>query len=107
MLAFGRGYASDCDVADTKTWTGIPADAFECLRSVSIATYGSVFEPVDSNTGTVTTTTPLGRVVLAFRFDPQDNRLTYEVREKPPMIPDFMIWDGMARIVARCRDGAV
>ena len=38
MLAFGRGYASDCDVADTKTWTGIPADAFECLRSVSIAT---------------------------------------------------------------------
>jgi hypothetical protein len=93
-------------VADTKTWTGITVGVFERLRSISTTTYGTVFEPVDSNTGTVTTTTPLGRVVLAFTFDLQGERLTYEVREKPPMIPDFMIWDGMARIVGRCRDGA-
>jgi hypothetical protein len=90
-------------VADTKTWTGVTARAFECLRSISKATYGTVFEPSDSNIGTVTTSTPVGRVVLTFTFDPQSKELTYAVRERPPMVPDFMIWDGMARILQRCQ----
>jgi hypothetical protein len=90
-------------VTDTRTWTGVPASAFDCLRSISKASYGSVFEPSDSNTGTVTTTTPMGRVVLMFTFDPQSKELTYAVQEKPPMVPDFMIWDGMARILQRCQ----
>jgi hypothetical protein len=91
-------------VADSRTWTGVTASTFDCLRSISKATYGTVFEPSDSNTGTVTTTTPMGRVVLTFTFDLQSKELTYAVQEKPPMVPDFMIWDGMARILQRCQD---
>jgi hypothetical protein len=67
--------------------------------------HGSRFDPPNSNEGTVTTDTPVGRVVLAFSFDAEEGELKYWVRQKPPMVPEFMIWDGIGRMLQRCKDG--
>jgi hypothetical protein len=87
-----------------KTWTGVTVDAFRCLKSMSESTYGSTFDPRDSDTGIVTTHTPVGRVVLAFSFDADQNELTYSVQEKPSMVFEFMIWDGINRALRRCKE---
>ena len=90
-------------MTEEKTWTGVTADAFRRLRSMSESSYGSIFEPGDSDAGTVTTQTPVGRVVLTFSFDADQEELTYSVREKPTMVPEFMIWDGINRALQRCQ----
>jgi hypothetical protein len=91
---------------DRKTWTGVTMDAFQCLRSMSESSYGSRFEPPDSNTGTVTTDTPVGRVVLAFSFEADRNELTYSVQQKPLLVTEFMIWDGIEGMLQRAQRGA-
>jgi hypothetical protein len=82
----------------------VTLDVFRRLRSLSESSYGSRFDPPDSNDGTVTTDTAVGRVVLAFSFDADENELTYSVRQKPPMVPEFMIWDGIGRLLQRSKD---
>jgi hypothetical protein len=92
-------------MTDRKIWTGVTVDAFRRLRSMSESTYGSRFDPPDSNEGTVTTDTPVGRVVLAYSFDADANELTYSVWQKPAMVPEFMIWDGIGRMLQQSRGG--
>jgi hypothetical protein len=92
-------------MTDGKIWTGVTADVFRRLRSMGESSYGSRFDPSDSNEGTVTTDTPVGRVVLAFAFDADESELRYRVRQKPPMVPEFMIWDGIDRLLQQCKAG--
>ncbi len=88
---------------DTKTFSGVSAEVWEKVKTIASERYGTVFDPVASESGTATTTTPIGNIVVDFIRDPAADQMTYILRHKPFFIMSGQIWSGLAEAIERCR----
>ncbi len=91
-------------MAETRTFNGVTAEIWEKVKDVGRSRYGTVFDPPQGDSGTATTTTPVGTVVLGFDFDRQATRITYTLRNKPLFLPSGTLWTGLAETIVRCRN---
>jgi hypothetical protein len=90
---------------DKKTFSGVDAATWEKLKALGTSQHGTVFDPADAESGTATTRTPVGTLVLGFAFDAANNSLTYTIVEKPLLVASNLIWSGIEDSIGKCRQG--
>lgn len=90
-------------MSDCKTYDGVTADVFACVKKASAAEHGTVYDPADGTKGTATTKTPVGTVVLSFDLDTAKDAITYCIEKKPMLAPASAIWDGIASSIDKCK----
>ena len=88
---------------NTKTFDGVSAEVWEMVKTVARERYGTTFDPAASDTGTATTHTPIGSVVVDYMRDPAVDQMTYTLRHKPFLIMSGQIWNGLAETIEQCR----
>ena len=89
-----------------KTFENVDPEVFGRMKEKSFEARGTVYDPADANQGTATTKIAiLGKIVLGFDFDPDAGTVTYRILEKPDLIPEDTIWNGIAEGVEACRGG--
>ena len=86
----------------TKTFSGVSAAIFDCMRERAIAQYGTVYSPADGYVGTATTVQMGQKVVMAYRLDLATEILTYSILEKGFLVPERAIWSGIEQSIALC-----
>lgn len=87
----------------TKTFHDVSPRAWERMQDIGRVQHGTVFETVDGLTGTATTNSPVGTIVLAYAFDPDIQTVTYTIQRKPMLIGEFLIWNGIDATLGHCR----
>ena len=92
-------------MSDKKTYKNITAAIFECVKTTSEREHHTKYVPKDGNSGTATTHTAVGKVVMGFDFDPSSGDLTYTIKDKPGIAPKSSIWDGIKYTIDGCRSG--
>ena len=88
---------------DNKTFAGVDAATWEKLKALGSSQHGTVFDPADAASGTATTRTPIGSLVLAFAFDSASNSVTYTIVEKPFFVASGLVWSGVEDCIRKCR----
>ncbi len=92
-------------MSKSKTFEQVTTAIFACIQASSLAQHGAVYAPQGADKGTVSTTVPLiGKVVLAFDFDPDNCTITYTIDKKPFIVAEHQIWAGVADTIQGCRD---
>ena len=90
-------------MADCNTYNGVTAAVFACVKTLSASQHGTVYDPADGTTGTATTDTPVGTVVLSYDLDTTNNTITYCIVKKPFLAPESAIWNGIASTISACQ----
>jgi hypothetical protein len=90
-------------MADCNTYQNVTAAVFACVKSTSSQQHGTVYNPPDGTSGTATTNTPVGQVVLSFDLDTTNDAITYCLVSKPWMVPESDIWNGIASTISGCQ----
>lgn len=90
---------------ESRTFDDVSQETWERIKAVGRDDHGTVFDPPDAATGTGTTATPVGTIVIAYTFEPETRRLSYSIKDKPFLVPESIIWNGIARTVDDCRHG--
>jgi hypothetical protein len=88
---------------EDRSFEGVSTATWERMKATGRAEHGTVFEETAENRGTATTRTPVGTVVLEFRFDPAAERITYKILKRPMLAPSSLIWGGIESTIERCR----
>ena len=91
-----------CYMGTTKTFSGVSAAIFDCMRARAIAQYGTVYSPAEGLEGTATTVQMGQKVVMAFSLDAAAETLTYSIVEKGFLVPERSIWSGIEAHIAAC-----
>lgn len=91
-------------MAETRTFDDVSEEVWERVKHVGRSRYGTVFDPPHGDSGTATTPTPVGTVVLGYAFDRQATRITYTLKNKPLFLPSGPLWNGLAQTIVQCRD---
>lgn len=90
-------------MARTHSFDGVTAKVWERLKAKTAREHGTRYEPPNANVGLSTTGTVLGRLVLAFEYQPSRQHVTYTIREKPLLISEGTIWSGIGTAIERCQ----
>ena len=90
-------------MSDTKTYGNVTPGLFACVKAKSSKEHGTTYEPPDSNKGTSTTQSIVGKVVLDYELNPETSELTYTLVEKPVLAPEYAIWNGIEDAINGCR----
>lgn len=90
-------------MSDSRTYTEVTPDIWDRVKSYGRETHGTVYEPVDGPTGTATTKTPIGDVVLTFALDAESSTITYGIKKKPFLVMSSQIWNGIESTIENCR----
>jgi hypothetical protein len=85
------------------TFEDVSAATWERILATGRTEHGTVFEETAANSGTATTPTPIGAVVLEYAFDPAAERVSYKIVSKPMLAPSGLIWGGIKTTIERCR----
>lgn len=93
-------------MADRKTFDDVSPEVWERVKTIARERFGTTFAPDASPSGTATTATPIGKVVLEYDHDPDAGQITCTLRKKPMLILSGQIWSGLAETIARCKDDA-
>jgi hypothetical protein len=93
-------------VTDIKVFHGVTSAIFACVKTKSREEHGTTYDPPDADSGTATTSTLLGIVVLGFKFDPDKAELTYTLIRKGWMVPISQVWSGIGDTIESCRSSA-
>ena len=88
---------------ESKTFTGVTTQTWEQLQALGRQRHGTQFQPSDDNSGTATTSTPFGKLVLDYAHDPQQNTVTYTIVSKPMLVMSPMIWSGIEATITNLR----
>ncbi len=88
-------------MASSKSWNGITESIFSCVKTTSEKDHGTKYAPPNADTGTATTDTAVGTVVLGFQLS--GGTLTYTIQKKPFIVPESTIWDGINDTINECR----
>lgn len=88
---------------DERTFDGVSEEVWERVKAIARIRFGTTFDPEASASGTATTTTAIGEVVMDFALDPEAEQITYVLRRKPLLILSGQIWSGLAETIAQCR----
>lgn len=84
---------------DTRTFPGITASMWDRMKRDASARHGTEIDG-GSNTGTLTTRTPIGAVVLRYDYDPERCAVTYGILNKPFLVSAGQIWNGVEAAIA-------
>jgi hypothetical protein len=91
-------------MATSKTFNGVTAAIWERVKSASEREHGTVYTEGDS--GTATTNTPVGKIILEFKLDTAAQSVTYTIVKKPPFVVSTeQIWNGIQEAIQSCRSG--
>ena len=88
-----------------RSFAGVDQEVWDCLRSTTEKEHGTVyaFDAGDPTAGAATTKVALiGDIVLRFNFDAARATLTYSIQQKPLIVRDNQIWDGIQESVDHC-----
>lgn len=83
------------------SWEGISEQIFECVKAKSKKEHGTVYEPPNGDSGIAKTETTVGKVVLKFNLSGE--KLSYAIVEKPWIVTESEIWDGIGDTIDSCR----
>ena len=86
---------------DKKTFF-MTEEIWHCVKVRSGAEHGTVFEPADADQGRATTNKWVGRFLLDFSFDQKAQKITYSIVEKPRVVWNGAIWNGIMDTIERC-----
>jgi hypothetical protein len=89
-------------MAKTRSFGSVTAAVWSCVKSTSLSEHGTVYAPEGSNVGTATTSTVVGQVVLGFNYDPVKDTVTYTIQQKPFIVSDDQIWNGIQDTIDHC-----
>lgn len=87
----------------SKTFHGVSSAIFDCIKKTSSSQHGTEYKPSDGNSGTATTKTVVGDVVVGFDFDPSSGSIVYTIKKKPFLVSDSQIFDGISDTINDCR----
>lgn len=90
-------------MAATRTFHDVSVKVWEQLKEIGQSRHGTVYSSSDGRDGTATTRTPVGTIVLAFQFDPTTESVTYTIQQKPLLVGESMIWNGINSTLGGCR----
>jgi hypothetical protein len=91
---------------DSKTFDDVSPEVWEQVKATARDRFGTVFAPDASPSGTATTATPIGQVVLDYDHDADTRQITYTLRKKPMLILSGQIWSGLAETIEQCKQKA-
>jgi hypothetical protein len=86
----------------SKTYNSITQAIWDCVKTTSYNQNGTIYDPADANQGTSTTDTRVGKVVLTFDFDPNQETVKYTITQKPGIVIDSEIWGGIESTIEGC-----
>lgn len=90
-------------VLDDRSFEGVTPATWERMKATGRDEHGTVFEETAENHGRATTRTPVGAVVLEYRFEPAAQRITYKIVKRPMLATSGLIWGGIRSTIERCR----
>lgn len=90
-------------MSDSRTYTEVTPDIWDRVKSYGQETHGTTYEPADGPTGTATTKTPIGDVVLTYALDAESSTIKYEITQKPFLVMSSQIWNGIESTIEKCR----
>jgi hypothetical protein len=90
-------------VLDDRSFEGVTPATWERMKATGRDEHGTVFEETAENQGRATTRTPVGAVVLEYRFEPAAQRITYKIVKRPMLATSGLIWGGIRSMIERCR----
>jgi len=90
-------------MSDSQTYTEVTPDIWDRVKSYGQETHGTEYEPADGPTGTATTKTPIGDVILTFALNAESSTITYEIKQKPFLVMSSQIWNGIGSAIKKCR----
>ena len=96
--AQGDGPMSDC-----KSFSGVNQAIFDCVKQTSHAEHGTLYDPPNADSGTATTDTPVGKVVLSFDLDTSAQTIKYCIVSKPWIVSASTIFDGILKSIKGCQ----
>jgi hypothetical protein len=99
------GQLKEIVMATTKSFGNVTQAVWDCVKSTSAKEHGTTYEPPDSNQGTATTQTIVGKIALGFNFDPAQETVTYTIIQKPGIVSEQEIWDGIQDSINGCSQG--
>lgn len=93
-------------MSDSKTFEKVTQATFNCVKRISAAEHGTVYDPPDANKGQATTETMVGKVVLLFDFDLPNECIQYSIVNKPTLAPASSIWGGISDTIKKCQSSS-
>jgi hypothetical protein len=88
-----------------RSFAGVDQEAWDCLRTSTAREHGTVytFDAADPSAGTATTKVAvIGDIVLRFKFDDVKDTITYTIQQKPLIVGDDQIWNGIQESIDHC-----
>jgi hypothetical protein len=82
-------------MADSKEYTGISQSALNCLKT-DLQSIGVNAPQGDG--GTI----EYHGVKLSFSYSPADQKLSFQILSKPPVVPDSLIWQLLDGRIKKC-----
>jgi len=89
---------------NSRTFSGVTADILSRMKEIGRAEYGVVYDPPEGPISIATSQTPLGECVVEFVHDPAKEELTLTVVNKPWLLPEGLLWNGLSETLERCRE---
>jgi hypothetical protein len=89
--------------AESKRFSGVSKSVHDCVKRNGVSEHGTVYNPKDGDKGTGETSTMVGTVKVGFELNPADESVTYVIIEKPFLVSDTQIFDGIAGAISACR----
>ena len=90
-------------MADQRTFDDVSPEVWDRVKAIARDRFGTIFAPDASPSGTATTATPIGPVVLDYDHDPDARQITCTLRRKPFLVLSGQIWTGLAEAIERCK----
>jgi hypothetical protein len=89
-------------MSKSKTFKNVTPVIWECVKATSLKEHGTVYAPPGANSGTATTDTIVGVVLLNFIYNPDTNNVDYTIVKKPLLASENQIWDGIQSTINGC-----
>jgi hypothetical protein len=93
-------------MSDQHVYKNVTQTIFTCVKAKSKAEHGTDYEPPNTNSGTaITKVTWIGTIKVDFKFDPSAHTLTYSNLQKPGVVPESSVWNGIESTIRECGGG--
>jgi hypothetical protein len=84
----------------TRALSGVTAEILSCLKELG-REHGILYDPPDGASFTATRPTRLGDVVMNFVHDGAKDELTVTIVQKPILVPEKALWNGLVATLER------
>jgi hypothetical protein len=91
-------------MSNSRTFSGVTAEALRRLKGVGRTEYSIVFDPPDGPRSSAISQTPFGECVVEFEYDSTGAELTLTIVRKPWMVPERLLWSAFLETLDRCRE---